>query len=149
MLALQETFLTNVILDTSIIINGYSLYRFDRTHNSGKKSGGGLAIYASNKYVFEHLHKFDICQPDLEVMWVKMSLPSTRDTYIVNMYKPPEGNADNTIHVLEGQIGEIMGRNNPDIILLGDTNIDLKKLMKDAKSLKKLRNSHEPETINN
>ncbi len=66
----------------------------------------------------------DTCLPDIEVMWLKFQLPFTRPTYLANIYRPPDGKTEKAIELLEGQINEIMGDSTPDIVLMGDMNVN-------------------------
>ena len=133
---MQETFLSELDADTNHAVPGYHLYRLDRTANSGKLNGGGLAAYARDHYKIEHLPDKNQCNPDIEIQWFKLSLPNTRDTYIINTYRPPSGNVHNAIEMLESEISPIMGNRSPDVLIMGDFNIDWSK---DDANKKKLR----------
>ena len=43
-LCLNESYLNSSILDEELTVPNYNLFRLDRTRESGKLSGGGLAI---------------------------------------------------------------------------------------------------------
>ena len=65
-LLLQETFLnyscSNVILDIAVNI----LYRCHRDGGSGRRGGGGVCAYVSNKYKVDHLEDWNLCSEDVE-----------------------------------------------------------------------------------
>ena len=71
------------------------------------------------------------CSPDLELQCLKLMLKDTRDTFILNVYKPPSGDVQVALDHIEYLVGELTGDRNPDVIIAGDFNIDL---MKDSPS---------------
>ena len=75
------------------------------------------------------------CTTDFESLWVKMSLPETRDTYIGNIYRPPDGNIDNFVSYLEESVSTLHDHRTPDVILMSDYNIDLGKKTTNAAKL--------------
>ncbi len=64
--ALGEMFLNDSISDSELHVPGYHLHRSDRTPESGKKGGGGLLIYASEKYSNSLI--YTSCSPNIEVV---------------------------------------------------------------------------------
>ena len=124
-LVLNETFLNNGHTDAELAIKGYQLYRLDRDETVGKKGGGGLAAYctcARDISVVDHLN---LCTPDIELLWLKLKLPDTRDTYICSVYRPPDGNVDAGLASLDDCLASVRDTGSPDIVVLGDVNIDL------------------------
>ena len=134
LLLLQETNLNDSHIFSMFNIPRYRFFRADRTRASGKERGGGLAMYAGTKYQITLLENMTKCTPDVEIMWVLLELPHTRNTYIANVYRPPDGNVVSALDIIENDIGTIMGNSNPDIVLMGDWNIDVSK--RDAASRK-------------
>ena len=65
-LILGETFLNNSVNSQYITIEGYQLYRNDCDSGSGKRSGGGLAVYVRDHYDFNLIDNWSLCTPDLE-----------------------------------------------------------------------------------
>ena len=124
-LLIQETFLNASISDAQLEIGGYNLYRLDRSGRCGKKSGGGLLAYATCKRDIEHIVDWDTSERHLESMWLKLSLKETRDTYVCNMYRAPDGDPKLYMESMESRFNEITMLRNPDIICMGDTNSDL------------------------
>ena len=49
-LALQETFLNSHMSSIILESSTHNLWRSDRTANSGKTCGGGLAVYSDKRY---------------------------------------------------------------------------------------------------
>ena len=76
-LCLNESYLNNSIMDEELAIPHYNLYRMDRTKESGKLSGGGLAIYVRDQYDFEIIEGSTACLPHIESTWLKLSLKNT------------------------------------------------------------------------
>ena len=92
---------------------------------SGKRGGGGLLAYSCNHYNFTHLLNWDLCSPDVEIQWVVLKLRYTRPIYIANVYRPPSGNVDNALSLIENKVLDISANCPGDIIIMGDTNIDI------------------------
>ncbi|KAI4832799.1 hypothetical protein KUCAC02_015747, partial [Chaenocephalus aceratus] len=65
---ITETWLNHNIPDAAIELAGCSVYRTDRTKDSGKNRGGGLCIYVNNGWctASEIIDKH--CCPNLEVL---------------------------------------------------------------------------------
>ncbi len=126
-LLVQETHLNDSHLSECFSIPRYRFHGADRTCNSGKSRGGGLAVYAGSKYHFEYIESHTKCNKDIEIMWVRLDLPSTRSTLIANIYRPPDGNLSNALEIIEKDIAEWMSTGNPDIVIMGDFNVDVHK----------------------
>ena len=71
-LCIQETFLNASITDVEIEVPGYTCFRHDRTEGSGKSMGGGLVIYCSTTYEFEHMTPQNVCTPDIDLQCVTL-----------------------------------------------------------------------------
>ena len=106
-LCIQESFLNHSILDHEINIDGYRTWRFDRTEESGKHGGGGLVMYTNCDREFMEVPNSALCTPHLEVAWLKLSLTQARDTYICNVYRPPDGSVEIALTTLREQIEEL------------------------------------------
>lgn len=82
-ISICESWLSDKIPDDRITLQNYSLFRHDRCI---KRRGGGLCIYVKNKYIcnsskYNHLN---FSNNDLELMTVKICLPSTTPIIIIN-----------------------------------------------------------------
>ncbi len=124
-LCLTETHLKSFIDDSELLCAGYDLFRYDRTRASGKSSGGGIAIYTNSDRTFVEVLNSHICTPDIEAVWLKLSLERAHDTYICSVYRAPDGNVDRGIDTLCQQIENLGITFRDDIIFLGDFNVDL------------------------
>ncbi len=124
-LTLNETWLNFSISDCELEIPHYQCFRFDRDLGSGKRGGGGLVTYAHTKYNFECKIDWNLCCPDMEWQWSILRLPRTRKTYICNLYRPPDGNIDIALNLLESKLNDIYTEGVSDVLIMGDMNIDL------------------------
>ena len=66
-----------------------------------------------------------VCTPDIELQVCKMTLPETRATYVINVYRPPDGDVGNALIILQELLGDLSGAKSPDIVMMGDFNIDI------------------------
>ncbi len=103
------------------------MFRFDRNANSGKQSGGGLICYARMAYDFTLIEESQICTPDIESFWVKLSLKSARPTFINVFYRPPDGLVSNFIDKIVEDMTRHVTNSASDILMMGDANIDTAK----------------------
>ena len=90
-LLLGETFLNKSVNSILLEVPGYTFHRYDRDLGSGKRSGGGLAAYTRDHYEIDLIPDWMLCTPDLEYLWLRLSLKDTRPTYIGGIYRPPSG----------------------------------------------------------
>ncbi len=105
--SLTETWLNNSISDCEIDIPHYNLVCSDRDLGSGRRSGGGMVTYLHDKYDFQPQPQWNLCCPDMEWTWSILKSSRTRDTYICNLYRPPQGNIDTAIALIESKLTDI------------------------------------------
>ncbi len=107
-LLVTETWLNSSIPDMAIELERRTVYRHDRTTDSGKNRGGGLCIYLDNKWVTNTKVVSSHCSPDLEYVTVKC-----RPIYLARehtavmltaVYIAPDANASSTIGYLHDTI---------------------------------------------
>ena len=122
---LTETWLDENIDNTEIAIDSYNLCRFDRTLNSGKRSGGGLAIYYKDKLKCVPLPEFDTCNPHIEITWLKLKLVNTRSIYYGVVYRPPTGNIQNFFECIDAQLNVFNNFGLCEVNISGDMNLNL------------------------
>ena len=70
---------------------------------------------------------------DLEMMWVMISHKSRRDIVVVNVYRPPQGDYKEASKLLNNAFTKANLKDNTDIFLMGDFNIDWKDNRSSAK----------------
>ncbi len=126
-LCVSETWLNPFVSSNMIEIAGYDLFRHDRTMDSGKMTGGGVCIYVHKKYNTISREDLNACMPDVEICWILLMLKDTRPTAIGYVYRPPDGNVDNALDIIEANVLTVRSEGSCDIVLLGDYNIDVLK----------------------
>lgn len=100
-LLFTETWLHSSIPDAAIELAGYTMYRHDRTRDSGKSRGGGLCVYVNNKWCTNTKTVNSHCSPDLELMTVKcrpIYLPREFTVVLITaVYISPDANATTSL----------------------------------------------------
>ena len=81
--------------------------------------------YIDNRYQFEHISEWDLCTPDVEMLWFKLILKLTRPTYVCVCYRPPDGSLDSYIETLQSSIEQNIVSFMLDVIFVGDFNVDV------------------------
>ena len=112
--------------------NDYTLLRLDRdwndnnNPNSPPKKGGGVCSFIRNNLDFsENTHSFlNMSSTDIEMQWLSISQKTNKTILIANCYRPPQGNIDRLIEILENILDD-MDLTKIEIFLLGDFNIDI------------------------
>ena len=130
---LSETWLSKAIPMGFIKIKGYKTYRHDRSWSDNNctnscKKGGGLVCYikdciqaSDTKYAH-----FNRSCKDVELQWVSISIKNMRPVVILNVYRPPQGDYKQACKIINESITKACLKNNTEIFLMGDFNIDLK-----------------------
>ncbi len=57
-------------------------------------------------------------------------------TTIGNVYRPPDSSVDGTVKIIEDQISDLIGNSNPDMVVLGDMNVNYGKITADSRKIK-------------
>ena len=91
------------------------------------KKGGGLICYVKkgltcHEFKYAGLNKS--CR-DIEMQWITLEFENMRRIVIVNVYKPPQGNYKTACKIISDAIRDANLKNNAEIFLVGDFNIDL------------------------
>ncbi|KAK3538756.1 hypothetical protein QTP86_015647 [Hemibagrus guttatus] len=127
-LCFTETWLCDLILDSTLQLGGFNLYRADRhTELSGKTKGGGICFYINNSWCNDVKVLSQLCSPDLEAFITNCKpfySPCEFSSFIpVGVYIPPQGNVREAQRALADEIQSVE-RTNPDalVIVLGDFN---------------------------
>ena len=130
-IGLSETWLNEKIPDNILnLSNEYTIVRNDRNWSEADttepKKGGGVAAFIKNTLDFsatnfKHLNQ---SSKDIELQWISISLPHSKSILIGNMYRPPQGNVDNFIQVLENAFNEL-DLSKLELYLMGGINIDM------------------------
>ena len=130
-IGLSETWLNEKIpSDILKLSDEYTLIRNDRNWTEEganmPKKGGGVAIYVRNNLKFSETNfkHLNSNSKDIESQWITISLPNSKPLLIGNIYRPPQGNVDAFIQVLENVLNEI-DSNKFELYMMGDVNIDM------------------------
>lgn len=127
-LTLSETWLTPHTEDTILAVNGFNLYRCDRSKGplSYTSKGGGLLIYTSTKCTVDTTtyQSLNISNPHIETQTIIAKRLGDRSTVIVNTYRPPSGDPTLAQSHLENVLHRISSERFADIYVLGDINLD-------------------------
>lgn len=118
-LALCETKLDSSVPDSQVYIEGFRMWRRDRDSD-----GGGVALYVQDH--IETRLRSDLIKTEVEIIWVEMKLPDSKPVLLGCCYRPP-----NVRKAYLNQIKEIMDelsmeKEEKDILLMGDFNVDWK-----------------------
>ena len=122
-----ETWLDSTTPDAAIQLAGRTVYRADRTADSGKKSGGGLCVFLNNCWCTNASIVEKYCCPELELMLLKCRpfyLPREFGiVFICAVYIPPDANAKLALAQLHVYISKRLATH-PDsaFIVAGDFN---------------------------
>lgn len=139
-LCLTETWLTDDIDDAELNINGYSIYRLDRQN---EKSHGGVMCYVKDSLSFKQ--NIDLCDKDIEALFIEINLPKTKPILVGNVYRPPSCTVDylDILDVVFQKCNNIYD----DVYILGDFNLDVSKTCNLRKVLNLANNSHMKQLI--
>ncbi|XP_072014831.1 uncharacterized protein [Amphiura filiformis] len=119
-LCLSETRLSVKIDCNEIAINGYTIYRNDRT-----RRGGGVAIYVSND--LQSVYKPDFESDSIESVWTEIQLPKTKSVIIGSVYRPPSSKVGYMVSLKSHLSHVVDNSGNSDLVVTGDFNLDLLK----------------------
>ena len=118
-IGLSETRLDSKVNDSEVSIHGYRIFRNDRDSN-----GGGVAVYVRE----------NLPEPIIKIKSDKLELISlevshnihAKSLHLVCWYRPPTAGVDEFAFENLREILKSLDREEKEIILIGDTNCDLK-----------------------
>ena len=118
---ISETWLDPSVCDSDLNIPGYILTRQDR---GPQKKGGGLIVYAKNKFKVSVLDTWSsVSEYNFQQLWLKVQCRKFRSFLLCTVYRPPDAPIsfleDLTNTVVESLIQGVT------VILLGDLNCDV------------------------
>ncbi|KAL3987852.1 KRAB domain-containing zinc finger protein [Sarotherodon galilaeus] len=126
---LTESWLTPLTPDTSVTLPGFQLLRADRTRESGKRKGGGLAVFVNDRWCNPgHITvKEQLCSRDIELLAVSMRpyyLPREFSHVIaITAYVPPSANADAACDTLHSVVSRLQTQSPRALLIIsGDFN---------------------------
>lgn len=118
-ICLTETWLDQITTDDSLTINGFKLYRRDRSGDNH----GGICVFA-NQNIFSR-RRNDLELPNIECVWIEVSIHH-RKILIGSFYRPPNAPAA-VLSSIEDSIGLAYDTNIQNIVITGDFNLDILK----------------------
>ena len=123
----SETWLHDNIIDNEINMSNFNLVRFDRGRNQDGtiRRGGGICTYVKQGIIFEEYNASSCLNDNIEMSVIRLKIPFTRDIYVFNLYRPPNGDVDEFINTLQNAILDIRRNKNNEIYFGGDMNIDM------------------------
>ena len=116
LIGVNETRLDESITDSDISIEGYNVYRHDRSRN-----GGGVCLYVNSGLNCNR--RADLENDNTEAVWVHLQLTHKKSVLVCSLYRPPHRDDQyfsSIINKLENVL--CMAINT---ILIGDVNIDI------------------------
>ena len=119
LISFTETWLNNSVLDEEVSIPGYTIFRKDR----GSK-GGGVIVYARDDLTV--IRRSDLERPDIEGLWLEITLPKSRSFLFGTFYRPPSSlkhTNPNFMSAFSDTI-EALSVENKEVLLLSDFNCD-------------------------
>ena len=118
---ISETWLDPSVCDSDLNIPGYILTRQDR---GPQKKGGGLIVYAKNKFKVSVLDTWSsVSEYNFQQLWLKVQCRKFRSFLLCTVYRPPDAPIsfleDLTKTVVESLLQGVT------VVLLGDLNCDV------------------------
>ena len=136
-LCINETRIDKTIKNSEIGLQGYDLTRRDRN-----RSSGGVAIYIRN--TIPYVERSTIIPENVEAVCIEVRKPNAKPILISTWYRPPNSNSE-ILDSFEIFLQNI-DKENKEIIITGDFNIDLMPSETEnstAKRLKELLNTYQ------
>ena len=127
LLGITETWLNPTIPDSVMDVNGFQLVRCDRTDESGKSRGGGVAWYINESWCSNITIKDSICSNNIELLSISLRpfyLPREfSNVFATVFYIPPDADRNIAVNALCENVNNLIS-SKPDAlhILCGDAN---------------------------
>ena len=126
---ISETWLNSCMEDRLTSVPGYQFMRADRKTKrlDGQiKQGGGLGIYSKTDLHIDTSKYMDLnlSNCNIELQWAIIIRPHTKSILIGNIYRPPDGNVNEGIDLLNESMRQITDLDKYEILILGDFNVD-------------------------
>ena len=121
-LALNETWLSQLVSDNDVYIPGYELIRRDRGFpGADGETYGGVCFYVRSSINFTL--RSDLSREQLENLCIEIHKPNSKPFLIVTWYRPPDSTVDK-FDIFETLIGKLDSEN-IEYHLLGDLNCNV------------------------
>lgn len=107
-LIITETWLSEKVPDSALLLHTHTIYRGDRTSSSGKTRGGGVFVYVNNRWCGDVQVVEMHCSADIELLMVRCRpfyLPREFSAvFLLTVYIPPEADHVTALGVLHSVI---------------------------------------------
>lgn len=123
-----ETWLHSLVSDSLISKEGYHLIRLDRhtlNQHGYAKQGGGICVYVRDDFNVDRSNCFVSSNADYELLHLKLTKGFHKRINLIGVYRPPSGSYKSCVDELDRICTEIPTRNDGNLMILGDFNIDL------------------------
>ncbi|XP_033106653.1 uncharacterized protein LOC117108636 [Anneissia japonica] len=122
-----ESWLGDNVDDNSVVLEGFSIVRSDRSLDSNKTKGGGICCYVNKRWCSDITVYNKECTPDVELLSVSLRpyyLPREFGCIkVLVVYIPPDGNAVRAADYIAEQVNASSVRSpNSPVFVLGDFN---------------------------
>ena len=117
----SETWLHQGIDDSIVDIDKYDLIRCDRAN----RRGGGVCLYVKTGINYRWNKELTANEEELEYVTINVILPHTRPIFVVNIYRPPDSDIEDTFKRLHDIMSKIHdAHHTPEVYIIGDININ-------------------------
>ena len=145
---LTETWLNEETEERLTTIEGYQFARLNRREklpNGQTKKGGGVGIYYKNNLTVDTSSQEALNHSSniLELQWAIIDRPHSKKILIGTIYKPPEGNMNEAIDIIDQAMQQMPSIEKYETLLIGDFNTDYTKRIAATTSLKQFAASQE------
>ncbi len=105
----------------------------DRNPDFGRARGGGVVVYSKTRFNCVLCEYLNIQDYHVELLTIRLKLTHVRDIYLLSIYRPPSGDVNTFIELLEAKINLIRTNRLVEILIVGDINIDTKRNNQNSK----------------
>lgn len=124
-LCISETWYKPDLTDNMVGLDGYTIERLDRSSQGHSRQGGGICIYVHNSINHQPHTSSWVTNTDIEVIYITLLPSHGRRIFLLNAYRPPNGNLDRAIEIVKQILLALNDRHCNDIVLTGDFNVDM------------------------
>ncbi|XP_066283397.1 uncharacterized protein [Branchiostoma lanceolatum] len=152
-ICLTETWLSENVQSSQVQLDGFSMFRKDRSRGHAGEEGssvtinsphGGVAVYVRDVYGCEEIHIPD--DINLECVAMQVSADCTKHL-IVAIYRPPNVRKDPFVSSLDRLLHHLSSVERNSTVILGDFNENLKSSEENKKILSFFMRSHYQQLI--
>lgn len=128
-LCITESWLKPTVNDALLGLKDLKFVRLDHTtlnYNGDLKSGGGIICYYKPRFLCSIINDATYCSSDTEILAIKHCKENQVNTIVLCVYRPPSGSLSSPLDKIKDVCDKMCtDKNNRDIYLLGDLNLNL------------------------